>query len=91
MEIKTAKDIRRYHKRHSVCAKPCIGCGRDIDDMTIYRYRGFVGATDSVVCPDCGEEYFGYYLIVDNDGETAVWPFDIRRPKYLSANGEWVY
>jgi hypothetical protein len=84
-KMKNAKELRQHHHDNgeaSSMGPACPGCGKMQNEGTVPSYRGFCDAFDdnengwSVICPDCGERYWGYYIWVDPDGAKAVWPFD---------------
>ena len=81
---KDAKSIRMHYKEKgegSTLGPACHGCGRMQNESNPPVYRGFCSEHDdpdgqSVICPDCGTEYWGYYIWTDTDGTKAVLPFN---------------
>lgn len=83
--MKDAKEIRQYYisaGEGSTLGPACHGCGKMENESNPPTQYGYCWAFDdeengwSVICPDCGTVYWGYYIWIDPDGTKAVWPFD---------------
>ena len=93
---KDAKSIRMHYKEKgegSTLGPACHGCGRMQNESNPPVYRGFCSEHDdpdgqSVICPDCGTEYWGYYIWTDTDGTKAVLPFNNPDDKTVKCEPE---